>query len=52
MAEEIDLRELAKVEEILSNSGHKDESELVRRAVDELDHLRSQIEKMKSELED
>jgi hypothetical protein len=50
--EPVDLKQLAKLEEALKKSGHEQESDLVRRAVDELDHLRTEVEKLQSQLED
>jgi hypothetical protein len=50
--EPVDLKQLARLEENLKRSGHEQESDMIRRAVDELDHLRTQVEKLQSQLED
>lgn len=49
--EPVDLKQLLKLHEVLQKSGHEQEAALVAQAVDELDTLRSQIEKMKADLE-
>ena len=52
MAEQVEINQLIDIEDGLRETGHKEEAELLGRAIEELKTLRIQVEKLQSELED